>query len=617
MRKSQYTPPKCHGLRTPISEGTLLTSSDPYLEMALSQSASGMTRSLKPYNQRDKHLIKPTDTHGTLKHVDFSDDECKEILQALTSLFGPIQASDVRKTLRHQIQSRVQHLSYDAVTDVITHVHSDTKSILQSRKRKYIRSFLSDLRDSVPDRPKLTRVEVQLVDPLHNPQRSTASLLRSRELGLNFRGHRNVRSELRLKTTQNISPWKSWKGASGDIVACAWAPNAFNYAVGAAALDNDEDLQYNRPRNLLYGDLNANTLKELPDHRVDRPKPEMIASGPNSTQAVYDACDPMIYKTVSSVQFSRDGCQLYTASHDMKVKIWDTASTEVSCIGTLNHSSKVIDLDVSQQFESLFATASKSIDAAVRVYYPNEDDFTNTQFSYLSFTSSRAVEKPQWELFPGCVKWGAAANTANYLLAGFMQWGEVVRGSSREGHICLWDVPTQKMLKVTPGSQSVFTATWHPLFDMFATGGGFSRGRPLSHPTTTRSVVRVWDMRTTGLARDAVEFECPACDMQDITFNPLFPHIVTAGCTDSVTYVWDSRKADQVLLKLEHGRPLQDWDHTKPQDEGDTGVMMTLWGLQGSRFYTGSSDGIVKCWDTLRAPEDAFIRNVADRKSVV
>lgn len=611
MRRSRRVSSTRYGFRTKILEGNLSTNYDPYLEKTLSDITLKAPYVRKPYDKQHRNIIKPTDRHGSLKHVDFSDEECEEISKVFVTLFGPIPASQVGMSCREQLHSRVQDLSYDDVSAVITEARSDVNGVLQNRKRKSIRAFLSDLAESVPDRPKLARVEVQIIDPLYQSERSTATLLRNRELGFGFRSKRNVQSELRLRTSENISPWRSWKGASGDIVACAWAPNSSNYAAGAAAPDNDEDLQYNRPRNLLYGDIDANTLEELPDHRINRPKPETITTGPNSTQAVYDACDPMIYKTVSSLQFSREGHQLYTASHDMKVKIWDVSSTEISCIETLDHSSIVIDLDVALQYETLFATASKTIDGAVCVYYPNSDSSGDRQFSSMNFTSTRAKENPKWELYPGCVRWGKTSNTGNLLLAGFMQWGDLARDSCREGQICLWDTYTGKNLKVTPGSQSVYTVAWHPSFDMFATGGGFSRGRPLSH-RNTRSVIRTWDIRTSGLARYAVEFECPAHDMQDITFNPLFPYIVTAGCTDSATYVWDFRKPDEVLLRLEHGQPLVDWDHTKTREEGDTGVMMTLWGMEGSRFYTGSSDGIVKCWDTSRAPEDAFIRDVGD-----
>lgn len=609
-RRSRRISSQQDSFRTAISKGKTSIASEPQLEKYLCDLATNSPYVKKPYNKKDRNIIKPVDGHGAIKHVDFSDEECEEILEAFNALFSLTPSPATNSKARDQLHTSVRALSYDDVSDLIMHIHSNSQSILQCRKRKSIRAFLSDIADSVPDRPIVTRVEAKVIDPNYKPQRSVASLLHNRELGLDCRGSRIIKSELRTKISHNISPWRSWKGASGDIVACAWAPDSSNYALGAAALDNDEDLQYNRPRNLLYGNLNANTLHELPDHQVDRPKPEMIASGPNSTQAVYDACDPVIYKTVSSLQFSQDGCQLYTASHDMRVKIWDITSSGASCVETLDHDSIVTDLDVCQKYQDVFATASKSIDGAVRVYH-RPDNSDSDQFSCMNFASPRAKEKPQWELFPGCVKWGKTPNTAHMLLAGFMQWGDLVGDSSREGHICLWNVETGSNSKVSPGTQSVFTAAWHPLCDMFATGGGSSRVRPLSY-RSTKSVVRVWDIRTTGLARDAIEFECPALDMQDITFNPLHSSIVTAGCTDSATYVWDSRKPEKTLLKLEHGRPLSDWDHNKSQEEGDTGVMMTLWGAEGYRFYTGSSDGIVKCWDTSRAPEDAFIRDIAD-----
>jgi hypothetical protein len=39
--------------------------------------------------------------------------------------------------------------------------------------------------------------------------------------------------------------------------------------------------------------------------------------------------------------------------------------------------------------------------------------------------------------------------------------------------------------------------------------------------------------------------------------------------------------------------------------------MMSVWGLGGTLFYTGSSDGMVKAWDVRRHPADALVRDVA------
>lgn len=38
---------------------------------------------------------------------------------------------------------------------------------------------------------------------------------------------------------------------------------------------------------------------------------------------------------------------------------------------------------------------------------------------------------------------------------------------------------------------------------------------------------------------------------------------------------------------------------------------MSVWGLGGTLFYTGSSDGMVKAWDVRRYPADVLFRDVA------
>jgi len=45
--------------------------------------------------------------------------------------------------------------------------------------------------------------------------------------------------------------------------------------------------------------------------------------------------------------------------------------------------------------------------------------------------------------------------------------------------------------------------------------------------------------------------------------------------------------------------------------------MMSLWGLGGTLFYTGSSDGMIKAWDIRRHPADVLVRNVAQFESGV
>ena len=459
----------------------------------------------------------------------------------------------------------------------------------------------------VAEESSFTRLESKVVDPVWQPQQGTSALLRNRELGSDPRGRNvNINRELQLRTLEKINPWRSWKGASGDVVAVAWSSDSSTFAAGAAAHTNPEDVQYNRPCNLLYGKLISNTVAELPDHRVDRPKPETLVNTYNSQQAVYDACDPMVYETVSSIAFSPMSDQMYTASYDRTVKIWDTQASQATCLGTLHHNGKVTSIDASPSIPGLFATATELIEQSIRIYYT--DNIENVNPAYIPFSSSRALAKQEWKISPECIHWGSTSYTSHLLLAGFRQRWTDEAGVPQQGHLCLWDINTLDPIKVAPSSQSVLAAAWHPVLPFFATGG--APGSYVTEKDLTKSVVRTWDLRNP--LHYTMEYECSALDMQDITFHPTDSHIVTAGCTDGTSFVWDFRRPGLPLHRLKHGRPLADWDHNRGQrEEVDCGVMMSLWGPGGSLFYTGSSDGMIKAWDIRRHPQDVLQRNVA------
>ena len=441
-----------------------------------------------------------------------------------------------------------------------------------------------------------------------DPETKISSLLRQRELGLE-NDDRPTQQKLRHRLIDDLAPVRSWKGASGDVVSAAWSADSQSYAVGATATSNAEDLQYNRPNNLLFGNIRDNSLRELVDHRIPRPLPDTIASGPNSSEAVYDACDPMIYKTVVDVRFSPLGQTLYSASHDSTVKVWDTDNENglPICTNSLMHDANVTALEVSQLFPNTFATSSHNVKDSIRVYTKQSDGYI-----HITFESERAHNKPQHNILPACLRWGLIPTNQHLLLAGFLRWGELPdHNPGREGDLCLWNVVTGDKLKVTPSAHSIYTAAFHPFLDAFSTGG--AAGIRLTHRHTTRSVVRTWDRRIQSMA---YECECPALDMQDLVFHPRESNILAVGCTDGSTYVWDVRKSNYILHRLEHGDPIADWDQKYAQppmsrEQGDGGVNMTLWGAGRHNLYTGATDGMVKCWNINRAPEDAFIRNVA------
>lgn len=591
-----------------VFKGQDRSNSDPNLERTLAVLCSSSTTLGRPYKPRKKFDADNHSSPEAIKHVDFTDTECEILLHIVCGLRE--SRTDLSTSTEDQLKIEMSRLGSDDIEEVVRQAHA--KERLPQRERKSIRKFLRSLKkDDVREVriPSFVQVESSRTDPV--PEIAISTLLRRRAYGSND-GYSSQR-DLRYAFTDNITPQRSWKGASGDIVSTAWHPNSQTYAVGATATSNPEDLQYNRPNNLLYGDVNQNTLHELPDHRIDRPKPGTISNGPNSSQAVYEACDPKVYKTVPAIQFSPQGAHLFTASHDSTVKIWDLTSNKLpSCVKTLYHEANVDNLEVSLRLPNTFATGTHTTGNSIRVY---SQASIQCPYECVSLSSSRAQAKPQHGIFPECLRWGVTPMTEHLLLAGFARWGELPDNDpGREGELCIWDINTGQKIRKMPSSQSVFTAAFHPFLDVFATGGSPGNGA-LTHQYTTRTVVRMWDMRI-ATAHWKIELECPALDMQDITFHPRDANLVAVGCTDGAVYVWDIRNADYVLHKLHHGDPIADWDNryggsSMSREQGDAGVTMTLWGpAKSHHLFTGATDGIVKRWDVNRAPEDALIKEI-------
>jgi WD40 repeat protein len=69
-----------------------------------------------------------------------------------------------------------------------------------------------------------------------------------------------------------------------------------------------------------------------------------------------------------------------------------------------------------------------------------------------------------------------------------------------------------------------------------------------------------------------------------------------------------------LVLSTEPVVPLAEDEH---RERIDTGVRFSQWGATSDRFYTGSSDGVVKSWNVKRAPEDVLVADVANLRSIV
>ena len=384
---------------------------------------------------------------------------------------------------------------------------------------------------------------------------------------------------------------RTWQQASGDIITGAWHFESDRFIVGATATTDSMNLQYNRPYNLLFGDLANNTLHELDDHSLPAPKPN-------------SANTSKLAMTIETARFR--GNNLYTASHDKTVKIWDVAEKPV-CKNTIGYEHHASLLEVSEH-NGTVAVGIKRTDNAIHVF--NSRDLG--QSSVLG--SSRAKAKPSQELYPSCLAWGTSPLTQTMLLAGFLRWGELPDGGlKKEGHLCLWDVATEQELIIKPSAQGVYTTAWCPRMNGFAAGGIPGQHRLSDY--RMQSVVRIWDLRVSSAQR-TFEFECPAKDQGEVSFHPRDDNLLVVACTDGASYVYDCRNPDTILHRLSHGDPIENnWvtgldSEGQTREEGDGGVMLCEWGNGRNLLYTGSSDGALKTWDVHRAPNDVFVRDI-------
>ncbi|OJD11120.1 hypothetical protein AJ78_08044 [Emergomyces pasteurianus Ep9510] len=458
------------------------------------------------------------------------------------------------------------------------------------RRKRHICAFLSDasngLISSVPYLLRALSSHAGYPSPDFDRMRPSA-LLRQRELGERVY-RRKTPINHKLQMGKRLELWRRWKGASNDVMVLAWSPDGTRFAAGAAAQSDEHNMIYNRNNNLLLGDLTCNSLKELPDHRVPRPSPNNVT-------------DPNLYMTVSAVQWCGD--TLYTASYDNTVKIWDVSThAGAKCLETLRHDGRVMVMAVSNS-----GPIATGCDSA-----PHIKLWTKSAGQHYTPTDLTCNRMKNVAMIPSSLAWGPAS-AGNLLVAGLAAREDE---NFRHGHLSVWQMgqSTISPLTVSPNSQNVFDVAWHPTAPIFATGSTVEfASSTMGRTKSTRSLVRVYDpFRPKATWAAHITYECPALDINDVTFCPADSNYITASCTDGVTYVWDYRNPGRILHRLSHGPPISEQDSNVCREQHDTGVRLALWKNNCiDQFYTGGSDGVLKKWNILRAPEDVLVENTA------
>jgi len=529
------------------------------------------------------------DWSGTLLHQDFDEHE-------LSALYAS----------PHLMAKVSQHLSEKQIDDIVK--VAIRRGLLPGRKGKDIKRFLNDANDNkVNQIPLAFRIKM----PRGSVLSSTTSLQRNREFGFSSGAlsEKMLQSSLKISVYGSFGPSLSFTGTSGDVGTLAWAPNSNTFAAGSICLVDDENMQYNRENNLLVGNIRKQSLQELPDHYLIRQKPY---SGVNSTHSMHASQDSRLFQTVSMVDFSSNGNILFSVGYDHMLRAWDMAPDEnVTLLSKYHHSAKIDLLTVKKvgcHDGHVVATGSQTVDESIAVV-----QCVGSQFEVISKLSSpRAQKNSERRLYPSCLKWARGAHWNSLLLGGFA----TASGHSLHtyGDVCVWKVDTPNMpIPVSQSIRGVFDCTWDLHSGSFAVG--CMAGTKVNRGC--RSVVKVFSPDSLTRWNMRAELECSALDMNDVVWSPFDSHVIAAACTDSKVYVWDIRKPDNYLHILEHDRPLIELgeEPTKQGELLDTGVRFSSWGESRSRFYSGSSDGVVKSWDLSRAKEDVFVTDTVSLHS--
>jgi WD40 repeat protein len=440
---------------------------------------------------------------------------------------------------------------------------------------------------------------------------SISRILRSRELGNTARrnwssnSRLGVSDELQNHILDTLGPRRYFHGASRDVTCVAWAGDGNQFAAGAIAIDDERSMQYNRPNNLLLGDVERNSLQELPEHHVARPTVS-DSRNVNSLRAMQETQDPRLFKTVAAVGFSEDSKKLYSAGSDGVVRMYDTSGG--SCLSSVKQEAEVALLTMNSK--GLLASGShRPDDGSISVLRSYDDRLE----AVCQLGPSRADAESSLPIYPSALKWGAGIYS-HLLLAGFAS-DSYDDDRLAAGEIFLWDSTVGQKIGL-PTARNVFDVAWNPFpssgASLFAVAGA-------RHGRRYRSTIQCFAPNQ-GRASRVLEWDCPAFDINDLVYCPHDDNLIAAGATDGKVYIWDKRAANRSqapLHILSHDQTKNVLDHDRDLEIADTGVRFLSWSATGNRLYSGSSDGVVKVWNPYRATQDAHVKDVASFNSAV
>lgn len=549
-------------------------------------------------------------------HVDFRPDEIQKIRAALRRMFKREERKEdaykeIGKLLR-KCKPRHDNSAISTVAEAIA-------PQLEHRRTEDLYNFLAD---AYHNRPLTTTESLSLArDPYDKRAEDLrefrlSTLLLAREvsgsgLGPSNRRLENFTNEFRKCLEDGLEIRSEFTNCAGDIATISWVSDQA-YIAGTTVHMDAHNQQYNKPGNLALGSIarGSAALRAYPDHKIVRP---IVERGENSTAAMRASQDPWLYTSVVSSDYDPIHDRTYTSGFDKKVKVWlvDKSGASMDCIDTWNHDGNVNFVQASafrppgSQYGFVATAADTHVDA-VRIYrvIPNsaaESTFRSFSCSRIVNADDTPVNVDKWTYFPSTMKWGIQDSVKHLLLVGYSPRSrtdddrDIPADRLNTGELCLWDACTGEPVPITSAkTQNVFEVLWHPSQPVFIAA---TSPIMLKQDVNIKTQVRIFSQTEFGHFSEVKTLDCMASDINELTMMPNCEKFcyVTAGCTDGNTYVWDTAISDKPIHTLAHGPAVE--GVRRNDDEDDTGIKFTAWGTSLDRFYTGSSDGVVKVWN--------------------
>lgn len=548
-------------------------------------------------------------------HVDFTADEIKALRNLCRRVLGLSSGSrkqDLAKDLRKQLKKH-----RGDIVKVLDAIRSEKE--LARRNRGDIERYLHDLINHKVSRdPSILALKKDKYDLHGELARSSHfnSLLFARETsgnrGMTLRAPTNFPNEFVKCHEDELELRREWTDCAGDIATIAWVSND-GFICGTTEHSDAHNQQYNKPGNLVLGSCSHGTLRAYADHRIVRP---VVEKGENSTDAMRQSQDPWLYSSVVASDYDEVHDRAFTSGFDRNVKIWKVkpSGSSMVSIGEWAHEGNV-NFVTASKYESSMAMVATAADVpadAVRIYDIYDNDSISAS-PYRSFSCSRVVDAEgntvsteKWAYFPATMQWGRSPTVRHLLLVGYSprsrtgEDADIPPDRRETGELCLWDGLTGERWRITSATtQNVFEVLWHPSQACFIAATS-PLGLDLHY--NTRTQIRIFTPSPVSEHGEKSfspiqTLDCWACDINELTIMPISfgSCYVTAGCTDGNTYVWDTAQGDKPIHVLRHGEPIEELRGDREHE--DIGVKFTAWGRTLDRFYTGSSDGVVKVWN--------------------